>query len=74
MVVKVSDRDLVDNLVRMEIDFDNCRIQEIYEAFKRLSRDEQLAVFRKNSKESSAIRDLAVIMYPIEEEIVVEFY
>ena len=73
MVVKVTDRDLIENLVRSEIDFDNPQIQEIYEAFKCLSLEEQLAFFKKNSKDSSTLRDLALVMYPLEEEILIEF-
>ena len=75
MVVKVTDRDLIDNLVRAEIEFDNPRVRELYESFKRLSSEEQLAVFKKDSKESSALRDLALIVYPnpVEEEIIIEF-
>lgn len=73
MVVKVTDRDLIDNLVRSEIDFDNPQVREIYEAFKKLSRKEQRAAFKRASKESSALRDLALVMYPTEDEIIIEF-
>jgi hypothetical protein len=73
MVVKVSDKDLINNLLSMEIDFDNPRVEEIYENFKGLSREEQLAFFKKDSKESCALRDLALVMYPVEEEIIIEY-
>jgi hypothetical protein len=73
MVVKVTDRELIANLIHMEIDFDNPKVQEIYESFKKLSAEEQLAVFKKDSAESSALRDLALVMYPTEEKIIIDF-
>ena len=75
MVVKVTDKDLIENLLHVEIDFDNPDVREIYEHFKKLTHDQQIAVFKRTTKESAALRDLALVVYPTkeEDEIIIEF-
>lgn len=59
---KLINIDLIDNLLKMEIDFGNYpEFQKEYEAFKKLSREEQLKAFDK----SSSLRALAISMFPV---------
>lgn len=64
----MTDEQLLDNLLKMEIDFGVYpEVQKEYEAFKKLSRKDQLKLLAKDPDNGSLLRAMALSMYSIED-------